>query len=173
LQKGSTLFKIKGTNLVGVEEIVEVQDTPMEKVFFLEDVVDDVVVPDGDKEIVVENLDDVLKWDMPDVDDIDMPEEEDNSDFDTSVTYHATITNLSDFDWCSFKAICYSSADSAKQEVKDIGNVKIGAKTLLSSRYDMFYLEGEDAYGTKRRFRPFIIEKDSDITITTIFAERG
>lgn len=171
LQKNGVIFRIKS----GSEEELDaaiVQEIPqVESTISFADALDGLSVEN--ENIEVEKLDDVLKWEMPDVGDIEMPEEEESgSDYDASVGYHATITNLSDFDWCNFRAICYSSVDETQKEVKRIGDIRIGAKTLLSSRYDMFYLEGENASGEQKRFRPFALEKDSDITITTIFIER-
>ncbi len=180
LQKDSVLFRIKKEKEVEYEEaeivasveVNETQEIPQVQTISFEDALKDLEVKN--EEIKVEKLDDVLKWEMPDIDDIEVPEnEESNSGYDASVAYHATITNLSDFDWYNFKAICYSSVDETQKEAKLIGNVKIGTKCLLSSRYDMFYLEGENAQGEQKRFRPFALDKDSDITATTIFIERS
>lgn len=179
LQKGCTLFKLKEEGVAAVvnttEEPAVKQAAPVKSAAFYDlydEVMNDLAVENGD--IQVEKLDDVLRWEMPSVDDIELPDDESSATaFDTSATYHATITNLSDFDWCSFRAVCYSSADDSKKEVKQLGNVKIGEKTLLSSSFDMFYLEGQDRQGVQKRFRPFALERDSDITVTTIFIERS
>ena len=109
LRKGLVLFRIKNEGeieevaeerkVVVVEEIPEIESTVL-----FEDVIADLSIEN--ENIEVEKLDDVLRWEMPEVDDIEMPdEEEDNSAYDNSVTYHATITNLSDFDWRNFKAV--------------------------------------------------------------------
>ncbi len=176
LQKNCVLFRIKKEDevveVVEQREVNQTQEIPQVQTISFEDALDDLVVENGN--IEVEKLEDVLKWEMPDVDDIEMPEEDgENSAYDASLAYHATITNLSDFDWYKFKAVCFSSTDDTQKEVKLVGNVKIGTKTLLSSRHNMFYLEGENAQGEQKRFRPFALEKDSDITVTTIFIERS
>lgn len=179
LQKGVLLFRVKkGDDIaevvdVDVKKIVDSpKELPQQKptIRFEDVVVEDLSMPDTN--IEVEDLDDVLRWDMPTVDDIDeVIQENIVLASDPSLSHHATITNLSDFDWCDFKAVCYLSNDAEQKEVRLLGNVKIGEKTLLSSNYDMFYLEGQDKYGVKKRFRPFGIEKHSDITVTTIFIE--
>lgn len=176
LQKDLVLFRIKRDKVIEItreeKQAAQTQEKPLEQTANFYDILEEEIPIIVGEEVEVEKLEDVLRWEMPDVDDIEMPEEGESPAYDSSVAYHATITNLSDFDWYGFKAVCYSSTDNLQKEVKPIGNVKIGTKTLLSSQFDMFFLEGKNSQGEQKRFRSFALEKDSDITVTTIFEER-
>lgn len=95
-----------------------------------------------------------------------------DSNVDNQPTYRVVLTNLSSFDWFNLYATCSSPAANNQSETFQFGNVPIGSKVQLASRYNHVRLTMENAEGKTVHFRTLEIDKDSDINVTSIYVER-